>query len=238
LIVLASSPDFAQTQDKVRITADTLKGKINGGMEVELLEKPSRFGIDAKRDSPIPIEAILSPRIYRDGMQWLNVTVTNKSENLSAILEADGSPSEILVDGVAYRWTKDENAPSKRYAGGRRTIGPGGRNFGGEFKLNGTWLSVKEGLPLKLPTRKHSVQAIVYVKGESNEEPSRKVLSNVVHLDATGRDVNARDVRLVLLGGRERKPLEGMALSVRPSGEKEALAVTTDADGTASLRLS
>ncbi|MGI9455003.1 MAG: hypothetical protein ACR2NU_00485 [Aeoliella sp.] len=238
LIVLASSPGFAQTQDKVRGMADTLKGKINGGMEVDLLEKPSRFGIDAKRDSPLPIEAILSPYIYRDGMQWLNVTVTNKSENLSAILEADGSPSEILVDGVAYRWTKDENAPSKRYVGGRRTIGPGVRNFGGEFTLNGKWLSVKEGLSLKLPTRKHSVQAIVYFKGESNEEPSRKVPSNVVHLDATGRDVNVRDVRLVLLGGRERKPLEGMALSVRPNGEHEALAVTTDADGTASLRLS
>ena len=83
----------------------------------------------------------------------------------------------------------------------------------------------------------HSAQAIVYVNGESDEEPSRKVPSNVVHLDATGRDVNAGDVRLLLLGGRERKPLEGMALSVLPSGGNEALAVTTDADGTASLWL-
>jgi len=183
------------------------------------------------------IQVQLSPGVFRDGRQWLSVTVSNNSAGRIVELEPGGLPPEILVDGVAYRSTRTFTPAERRGLGGRRVNKPGTRNYGGEFTLDETWITVDGTKRLQLKPGNHTVQAILYAADKDAEDRGRKVLSNAVKIGVDGRAVGSRNVRIRILGGAEKKPLEGIELTVTPSGRKESVTATTQEDGGASFKL-
>ena len=177
----------------------------------------------------------LSPRIFDDGQQWLNVVIHNRSRDLSATLELGGIPAEILVDGVVYRSTRVAKPSARPWV-----IDPGSKADGKAFTPYENWVAVDELREAAVTPGKHVVRAIVYAtksgEGEAEGGGQRvRLLSNAIELDARGRAAGVLDVGFRMLGGEERKPLAGLELTVRFK-EKEVTA-TTLKDGIALFQL-
>lgn len=177
----------------------------------------------------------LSPRIFDDGQQWLNVAIHNRSRDLSARLEPGGIPAEILVDGVVYRSTRVAKPSARPWV-----IKPGSKADGKAFTPHENWVAVDESKETVVTPGKHVVRAVVYAtkSGESEAEGGGhrvRLLSNAIELDARGRAAGVLDVRFRMVGGEERKPLAGLELTVRFE-EKEVTATTLE-DGVAPFQL-
>lgn len=208
------------------------------------------------------IQAVLLPGEFKYAKQSLTVHATNDS-SVTQFLAPGDYPHEILVDGVTYRMARFNVG---WYAIKPRPISPRSRDHGSVFSLPKTSANVEEAeplqltgsvftwpkvwvnnenKPLQLTPDKHTVQAVFYLLDPETGRRGRRVLSNAIEIGADGRAVDIgitrqpadfRDVKIRMLGGKARKPLAGLQLTVS-SGGTESYTATTEQDGVASIRL-
>jgi hypothetical protein len=220
-----------------------------------------RDEVQPSRDEAV--QAVLLRGEFKSGKQSLTVHVTNNT-NVTQFLAPGDYPQEILVDGVAYRMARFDVG---WYALKPRPISPQSRDHGSVFALpkvsaNGeevkpidlggsvfdrpkVWLNYETRMPLQLTPGKHTVHAVFYLLDPKTGRRGRRILSNVIEIDADGRAIGGeteraragfRDVAIRMLGGEARKPLAGLELTVSCGGT-ESYTATTQQDGVASIRL-